>query len=127
MTTLETFRFVAGEFAALPDNTVTAAINFVSNEISEIKYGSDYTKAIAYLAAHFLAWQSIVITGSTTGAATGGRIVSEKEGDLARSYADNGSNNINGTFTDNFERTAYGLEFLRLRRKHILPVMTRFG
>lgn len=127
MTTLETFRFVAGEFAALPDNTVTAAIEFVSNEISESKYGSDYTKALAYLAAHFMAWQAVVSAGSTTGAATGGRIVSEKEGDLARSYADNGSNQSSGSFTDNYERTAYGLEFLRLRRKHILPVMTRFG
>jgi hypothetical protein len=127
MTSLQAFRIVATEFAAVSDNTVTAAIEFVSNEISESKYGSDYTKAIAYLAAHFLAWQSIVSTGSTTGAATGGRIVSENEGDLARSYDDNSGNQSSGSFTDNYERTAYGLEFLRLRRKHILPVMTRFG
>lgn len=127
MTVLETFRFVAAEFAAVSDATVNMAIEFVSNEISESKYGSDYTKALAYLAAHFLAWQAVVSAGSTSGAAIGGRIVSEKEGDLARSYADNGSNNTNGTYTDNYERTAYGLEFLRLRRKHILSVMTRFG
>jgi hypothetical protein len=127
MTALQAFRIVAPEFAAMNDADVTAILDFVSNELSESKFGSDYAKAHAYLAAHFLAWQKIVAIGSTTGAATGGRVISEKEGELARSYADGGSNQAGGTFLDNFDRTAYGLEYKRLARKHIVPILTRMG
>lgn len=127
MTTLEVFRLVAPEFSAVNDATVNNAITFVSDEISESKFGSQYNKALAYLAAHFLAWQAVIAnTGSTSGAAVGGRIISEKEGDLSRSYADNGSQ-ISTTYTDNLERTAYGLEFLRIRKKRIVPILTRMG
>lgn len=126
MTTLETFRLVAPEFSAVNDATVNNAITFVSDEISESKFGSLYTKALAYLAAHFFAWNAIATAGSTSGAAVGGRIVSEKEGDLSRSYADNGSQ-VSSSFTDNLERTAYGLEYKRLARKRIVPILTRMG
>lgn len=127
MTALETFRFVAPEFATKTDLEVNSALEFASSELSESKFGTDYTKALAYLAAHFLAWQITVLSGSATGAATGGRIVSEKEGDLSRSYADNSGNQTTGTYTDNFERTAYGLEYLRIRKKHVMSGFTRMG
>lgn len=127
MTALETFRFIAPEFASVPDNTVNTTLDFVSNELSESKFGSDYTKAHAYLAAHFLAWQALISAGSTSGAATGGKVISEKEGDLSRSYSDAGSNSNSGSFLDNLGRTAYGLEYKRLARKHIVPILTRMG
>lgn len=126
MTALEVFRLIAPEFSAIPDDTVNTALEFVSNELSESKFGSDYTKTHAYLAAHFLAWQALISSGgSTSGAATGGKVISEKEGDLSRSYSDSSSSST--SYTDNLERTAYGLEYIRLRRKHIVPILTRMG
>ncbi len=128
MTPLEAFRVVAPEFAATPDATVEGALAIVATELSASKFGSDYAKAHAYLAAHFLAWQGIVAAGSTGGAATGGRITAEREGDLSRSYADNSrAPSAGGSFADNMDRTAYGLEYRRLARKHIVPIMTRMG
>ena len=81
------------------------------------------------MAAHWLAWQALISSsGSSTGAATGGRIISEREGDLSRSYADNGNSaSANGSITDNLERTAYGLEYKRIARLVIVPVLTRMG
>lgn len=138
MTTLEAFRVVAPEFAAKTDAQVNAVIEFVSPMVSEARFGKLYPHALAYLAAHWLAWQALIAAGndgsgsgtaSTGGALTGGKIVSEKEGDLARSYADTSSKNTAGSssYTDNLERTAYGLEYKRIARLVITPILTRMG
>jgi hypothetical protein len=129
VTPLEAFRVVAPEFASTPDATVTGAIGIVASELSESKFGSDYAKAHAYLAAHFLAWQAIMAAGgSTSGAATAGRITGEREGDLSRQYADNSrSPTAGGSFADNLDRTAYGLEYKRLARRHVVGIVTRMG
>lgn len=127
MTALQAFRLIAPEFAARSDADVNVILDFVVNELSPSKFGSDYEQAHAYLAAHFLAWQGIIAAGSTSGAATGGAVVSEKEGDLSRSYADNSNQSGGGSFMSNLDRTAYGLEYRRLARKHIVSVVTRMG
>lgn len=128
MTALQTFRFVASEFTATTDDTVAGVFELVSPMVSEAKFGKLYPQALAYLAAHWLAWQAVVTaSGSASGATTGGRIVAEKEGDLSRSYADNSRNPTSSSFADNLERTAYGLEFKRIVKMCILPIMTRMG
>ena len=126
MTALETFRLVASEFAAKPDATVSGVFELVGPMVSESKFGKLYPQALAYLAAHWFAWQEIITTsGSSSAAATGGRITSEKEGDLSRSYTDNSRNPTTSSFADNLDRTAYGLEFKRLTRMAIVPLVTR--
>ncbi len=129
MTPLEAFRLVAAEFAATPDATVNNVFTLVSPMCSESKFGKLYPQALAYLAAHWLAWQAILAAGgSTSGAATAGRITGEREGDLSRQYADNSrAPTATGSFADNLERTAYGLEYKRLARMAIMPIMTRMG
>ena len=129
MTALETFRLVASEFAAKPDATVSDVFELIGPMVSESKFGKLYPQALAYLAAHWLAWQALVTSsGSSAGMTTGGRVTSEREGDLSRSYADNSrSPNASGSFFDNLERTAYGLEFKRLVRMAIVPLATRMG
>jgi hypothetical protein len=128
MTTLEAFRLVAPEFAATTDETVNMVFDLVSPMISEDKFGKLYNQALAYLTAHWLSWQAtIVASGSNSGASTGGRVTSEKEGDMSRSYSDNGNNSNSGSFTDNLERTAYGLEYKRICRMVITPILTRMG
>ena len=126
MTALQVFRLVASEFSATSDETVDVVFALVAPQVSESKFGKLYPQAIAYLAAHWLAWQAVITSsGSTGGAATGGRITSEKEGDLSRSYTDNSSNPTTSSFADNLDRTAYGLEFKRLTRMAIVPLVTR--
>ena len=126
MTALQVFRLVASEFSATSDETVDVVFALVAPQVSESKFGKLYPQAIAYLAAHWLAWQAVITgSGSTGGAATGGRITSEKEGDLSRSYTDNSRNPTTSSFADNLDRTAYGLEFKRLTRMAIVPLVTR--
>ena len=126
MTALQAFRLVASEFSATSDETVDVVFALVAPQVSESKFGKLYPQAIAYLAAHWLAWQAVITSsGSTGGAATGGRVTSEKEGDLSRSYTDNSSNPTTSSFADNLDRTAYGLEFKRLTRMAIVPLVTR--
>ena len=126
MTALQVFRLVASEFSATSDETVDVVFALVAPQVSESKFGKLYPQAIAYLAAHWLAWQAVITSsGSTGGAATGGRITSEREGDLSRSYTDNSRNPTTSSFADNLDRTAYGLEFKRLARMAIVPLVTR--
>ena len=126
MTALQVFRLVASEFSATSDETVDVVFALVAPQVSESKFGKLYPQAIAYLAAHWLAWQAVITSsGSTGGAATGGRVTSEKEGDLSRSYTDNSRNPTTSSFADNLDRTAYGLEFKRLARMAIVPLVTR--
>ena len=126
MTALQAFRLVASEFSATSDETVDVVFALVAPQVSESKFGKLYPQAIAYLAAHWLAWQAVITSsGSTGGAATGGRVTSEKEGDLSRSYTDNSRNPTTSSFADNLDRTAYGLEFKRLTRMAIVPLVTR--
>lgn len=126
MTALQAFRLVASEFSATSDETVDVVFSLVAPQVSESKFGKLYPQAIAYLAAHWLAWQAVITSsGSTGGAATGGRVTSEKEGDLSRSYTDNSRNPTTSSFADNLDRTAYGLEFKRLTRMAIVPLVTR--
>jgi hypothetical protein len=128
MTVLQAFRIVAPEYTATTDETVTALIELTAPMISESKFGKLYPMAHAYLVAHWLSWQATIAeSGSNSGAATGGRVTAEKEGDLSRSYSDNGNNSNSGSFTDNLERTAYGLEYKRICRMVITPILTRMG
>lgn len=128
MTVLEAFRIVAPEFSAMPDAAVEGIIEFTEPMLSESKFGKLYPMAHAYLVAHWLAWQQLIAAGgSGSGMVTAGAIVSEKEGDLSRSYANAGSSSANGSFADNMERTAYGLEYKRIARMVIVPVLTRMG
>ena len=96
---LAVFRLVAGEFAAKPDGDVLAMFNMVKSEISEKRFGSLYPQAAAYRTAHQFAWLALVAAGGSTDAsATGGTIVSEKEGDLQRSYSDAAGTGCAGGF-----------------------------
>lgn len=117
---------VAAEFAATPDATVNTVLELVQPMVSEKKFGKLYPQALAYLAAHWLAWQTILAAaGSSGGAATAGSITAEREGDLSRQYADKSTNQVSGDFANNLDRTAYGLEYRRIARLVIVPIITR--
>lgn len=122
---LSVFRLTIPEFANKSDAEILIQWELVKPQISERKLGSLYPQAAVYLTAHQFAWNALIAAGGSTGANVTGTVVSEKEGDLQRSYADttgSGSGKL-----DVLDRTAYGQEFKRLMRKRIIPAVTRMG
>lgn len=126
---LETFRLLAPDLADANDDLVLAYRKLAEPMISESKFGDLYPQALVYLTAHRMAYQNLIAEGgSSSGAVIAGNIVSEKEGDLQRSYGSAGSGaSGSGNGADAYDKTAYGILFKQIRDMRILAVATRFG
>lgn len=126
---LETFRLLAPDFADAKDDLVLAYRKLVEPMISESKFGDLHPEALVYLTAHRLAYQNLIAEGgASSGAVIAGNIVSEKEGDLQRSYGSAGSGaSGSGSGADAYDKTAYGILFKQIRDMRILAAATRFG
>lgn len=124
---LETFKLLAPELADASDDVILAYRKLAEPMISESKFGSLYPQALVYLTAHKMAYQNLIAeTGSSSGALTAGNIVSEKEGDLQRSYGSVGGG-TGSSGSDAFDKTAYGILFKQIRDMRICTAVTRFG
>lgn len=126
---LETFRLLAPDLADAKDDLVLAYRKLAEPMISESKFGDLYPQALVYLTAHRMAYQNLIAEGgSSSGAVIAGNIVSEKEGDLQRSYGSAGSGaSGSGSGADAYDKTAYGILFKQIRDMRILAAATRFG
>ena len=126
---LKKFRLLAPDLADATDDMVLAYRELVEPMISESKFGSLYPQALVYLTAHKMAYQNLIAEGgSSSGAVIAGNIVSEKEGDLQRSYGSTGNGDSGGSSgTDAYNKTAYGILFKQIRDMRILTAATRFG
>lgn len=83
MTALEYFRRVAPEYAAMSDLDVTVWLTMAESLISVDQLGSERAAmATAYYAAHLIKSSEQAASGAA------GAVVSEREGDLARTYAE---------------------------------------
>lgn len=120
MTTTEWFRFFAPEYAALTDDQVaqllTAAELFV---YAPCLSGDKLSAAIALYAAHMRSLQVL----SESGNGFRGAVISEKEGDLSRTYASGQSSG-----DPLWNSSVYGPQYLAM----VAPcfgatIMTRFG
>ena len=112
MTELEYFRLLAPEFASVPDATVNSWLTMAGNLIVVGCLDAERAAmAKALYAAHLL-------TLSTAGAV--GAIVSEREGDLSRTYATiKGGDTLLGS-------TSYGQQYIDLTRPCFgVNIMTR--
>lgn len=129
MTQLEMFRKIAPEFAQISDEEVQGMLDLVGDILSKKRFGKMYDRAVALLAAHQFTLQTLITNDENAGAATSltsGALVSEREGDLQRSYG--GMASSSGDDMDSLlKKTVYGLQFLTLRSMCIVPVMTRMG
>lgn len=122
MDALATFRALIPEFAAKTDAEVNTMLELAKPHVSEVRFGTFYDQALAYYAAHMFAMQALVSTvGSTGSAVISGDVVSEKEGDLQRSYAQYN----NEKKPDQLDRTYYGKEFKALAKKCIVTAIVR--
>lgn len=126
---LKTFRLLAPDLADATDDMVLAYRKLAEPMISESKFGDLYPQALVYLTAHRLAYQNLIAEGgASSGAVIAGNIVSEKEGDLHRSYGSAGSGaSGSGSGADAYDKTAYGILFKQIRDMRILAAATRFG
>ena len=113
MTELEYFRLLAPEFASVPDATVNSWLTMAGNLIVVGCLDAERAAmAQALYAAHLL-------TLSTAGGAVGA-VVSEREGDLSRTYATiKGCDTLLGS-------TSYGQQYIELTRPCFgVNIMTR--
>ena len=121
MTALETFRLTANEFAEISDDDIDDWIELVKPLISEKKFGNTYNLALALLVAHKLkmAGYGDNSTGKVDDAL---RVSSYSEGEVSISYSasQSGSISVDAEYT----LTAYGLQFLGIRRSKIIPIIS---
>lgn len=126
---LKIFYALCPDLADVSEDTVLVYRDMAAPMISESKFGDLYPQALVYLTAHRMAYQNLIAEGgSSSGAVIAGNIVSEKEGDLQRSYGSAGSGaSGSGSGADAYDKTAYGILFKQIRDMRILAAATRFG
>ena len=121
MTTLEIFRMTATEFEETPDDVIEKWMELTKPLISESKFGNTYSLALALLVAHKLkmAGYGDTSTGRVDDAL---RVNSYSEGEVSISYSasQSGSISVDAEYT----LTAYGLQFLGIRRSKIIPILS---
>lgn len=133
MDALEIFRMVAKEFSDIPDDDVVddtgrvaqygvkSFIGLYADQISEKRFGASYQKALAYLTAHKLKMNGYGDAGTGT-IADSLRVGSYSEGETSISYTTGQQTNLQ--VDAEYALTAYGLEFLTLRRNAIIPIVS---
>lgn len=102
---------IAPELASVDVARRTTILDLAKTRISDKVFGTDYSLAVAYVAAHMLTMSAR--------AGAGGAISSESEGALSRSYTIG-----NG---DGYNATSYGREYLLLRKQRVVGAVTGYG
>ena len=111
-------KMVGTEFKAMPDEDISFWIGLQAPVISQKKFGADYNLAVALLVCH-----AMKMAGSSLGTiANTGRLASVSEGGVSISFATSTA----GTTGDaEYQLTSYGLQFISIRNRHIVPIMIR--
>ena len=121
---LKTFRALAPEFAAVPDDDVKLMIDIARPYVSQKRFADLYFQAVAYYTAHLLAWNKMIADyGNDNQALTAGTVINAKEGDLQMGYT---AVKLSGEVED-LNKTAYGVRFLNLGRRRVTAGIVRGG
>ena len=140
MTALEIFRMVAPEYSSMPDmdeenkygevtqRGVQSYLNLYSDEVSKLRFGTLYEKALAYYTAHKLKFHGTPVDGdiggtddSTSAVTDTFNLSSFSEGDISVSFSTSQSTNLE--IDAELALTKYGMEYLALRRNCIIPII----
>lgn len=122
---LEIFRLIAAEFKDIGDEEVKGMLELCEPLVSKRRFGRVYQQALALLAAHRfkLAGKGQSVLGGASaglaGAAAGFGLASVSEGSTSVSF---NTANMNTGDDSWYALTAYGLEFLNLRRLFIMSI-----
>ena len=93
-------KMVGAEFKAMPDDDISFWIGLQAPVISQKKFGADYNLAVALLVCH----------------------ASVSEGGVSISFA---TSTAGATGDAEYQLTSYGLQFISIRNRHIVPIMIR--
>lgn len=114
-------KMVGAEFKAMPDDDISFWIDLQAPVISKKKFGADYNLAVALLVCHAMKMAGNGDSSLGTIANTG-RLASVSEGGVSISFATSTA----GTTGDaEYQLTSYGLQFISIRNRHIVPIMIR--
>lgn len=121
MTALSIFRKIATEFCNVTDEDVNDWIELSKPLISERKFGNTYQQALVLLTAHRMKMAGLgdVSTGKVDDSL---RVSSYSEGETSIGYSvsQSGANAVDAEYT----LTAYGLQFLTIRRSKAIPILS---
>ena len=124
---LETFRVIAPEFEKTTNKTVNAWITLTEPLVSKRRFGSLHTQALAFLTAHRMKMSGVDLKDENTkeqldkiGILMRSGVGSFSEGQTSISL----NHNAGTSEEDELAMTEYGLQFLSLRRKRIVPIVS---
>lgn len=123
MNALEAFRLTAAEFKGETDETVQKWMELAEPLLNKKRFGSLYPQALALLAAHKMKLaglgenplEDVPLTGA-------GGVASYSEGGVSVSYS--ASQQTNVAQDAEYGLTAYGAQFLTLRRSCIVTIVS---
>ena len=127
------FRLTIPAMADVTDAELTSDIEIYRDYVSEKRFGKLFPKALAYFIAHMRTLNDMIANavadgGVADGNVATGALIREKEGDLARAYADPSASGSGDTESEALlKKTLYGQLFLQLRAMVIVPVNIRRG
>ena len=109
------FRSLFDEFAPMSDAKVNAYITIASSQVPPTVWNDQTSYATALMVAHML-------TASGYGGlgAGGGAVTNEQVGDVSRGYGQVGNAESGDAY---LATTRYGIDFIALRRRTIVPGM----
>lgn len=112
---------VGAEFKEVSDDDIGFWIELQAPVISRKKFGTDYNLALALLVCHAMKMAGNGDNSLGTISDTG-RLASVSEGGVSISFATSTA----GTAGDAaYQLTSYGLQFIEIRNRHIVPIMIR--
>lgn len=123
MTQIEMIRLVGKEFESVSDEVINQWIEFVTPMVSKKQFGKLYQQAIAYLVCHklkMLGFGNNPLGEEFNISNMGFGVSSVSEGGSSISFGASQSSNL--APDAELGLTAYGLQFLSIRRMVIVPI-----
>lgn len=124
------FRLTIPAMSDVTDAQLALDFSTYSDYVSEGRFGKLYPKALCYFVAHMRTLNDMIANaGGDAGSVnlTAGGLTSEKEGQLARGYANTDSSAAGSAGDNLLKKTLYGQQFLMLRDMVIVPATIRTG
>ena len=122
MEELELLRVLGPEFAAVPDETVTAWLEIVRPLVSRERFGSLYAQALCLLACHRMKKAGLGEDNSGLSAVAGLGLTVESVSEGGSSIRFSSAGIQGQTGQEELRATGYGQAYLQLRRSVIVPI-----
>ena len=124
MDVLSIFRLIAPEFKDVADDAVNQWIALTVPLVSRRRFRDVYGQALALLSAHRLEMSNKSLDSEANAALLGGlsNVSSYKQGQRSVSF-DTSADDFSGE-EDDLTLTKYGVQYLTLQRKKVMPIVS---